>query len=280
MNWPTVRLSDICDTQYGYTASAQDVVAGPKFLRITDIMKPSIEWSSVPHCQIDEAKISKYCLRKGDIVVARTGYPGHAKLIRDDVDAVFASYLVRITIDESVANPQYIGHLLESPVYRRFVDSVKSGVAQANANARTLTLFPFQLPPLDTQTRIADILDQYDDLIKNNRRRIQLLEQSARLLYKEWFVHLRFPGHERATITDGVPEGWEKKLLGDVANITMGQSPKSIYYNEDGDGLPFHQGVTNFGVRFPSDKTYCRIQKRLAEPGDILFSVRAPVGEN
>ena len=105
-----------------------------------------------------------------------------------------------------------------------------------------------------------------------------MLEQAARLLYKEWFVHLRFPGHEHTQIIDGVPAGWGKKPLGEIADITMGQSPKSIYYNEEGNGLPFHQGVTNFGVRFPSHETYCTVQNRLAEPGDILFSVRAPVG--
>ena len=75
-----------------------------------------------------------------------------------------------------------------------------------------------------------------------------------------------------------MPEGWAKKPLSEIADITMGQSPKSIYYNKDGNGLPFHQGVTNFGVRFPSHQTYCTVQNRLAEPGDILFSVRAPVG--
>lgn len=135
-----------------------------------------------------------------------------------------------------------------------------------------------ELPPIRSQRRIASILSAYDDLIENNRRRIQLLEQAARLLYKEWFVHLRFPGYERAKIIDGVPEGWERKTLGEIADITMGQSPKSIYYNEDGDGLPFHQGVANFGVRFPSHQKYCAVQNRLANPGDILFSVRAPVG--
>ncbi|MGR9087930.1 MAG: restriction endonuclease subunit S, partial [Gammaproteobacteria bacterium] len=128
------------------------------------------------------------------------------------------------------------------------------------------------------QASIASILTAYDDLIENNRRRIQLLEQAARLLYKEWFVHLRFPGHEHTPIIDGVPEGWEKKPLSEIADITMGQSPKSIYYNNDGNGLPFHQGVTNFGVRFPSHETYCTVQSRIGEPGDILFSVRAPVG--
>jgi len=105
-----------------------------------------------------------------------------------------------------------------------------------------------------------------------------LLEEAARLLYREWFVHLRFPGHEHVRVVDGVPEGWEREPLSEIADITMGQSPKSIYYNEEGNGLPFHQGVTNFGVRFPSHQTYCTVQNRLAEPGDILFSVRAPVG--
>jgi type I restriction enzyme S subunit len=128
------------------------------------------------------------------------------------------------------------------------------------------------------QKQIVGLLSTYDDLIENNRRRIQLLEQSARLLYKEWFVHLRFPGHEHTKIIDGVPEGWERKMLSEIADITMGQSPNSTHYNVDGNGLPFHQGVSNFGVRFPSHETYCTVQGRIAEPGDILFSVRAPVG--
>lgn len=128
------------------------------------------------------------------------------------------------------------------------------------------------------QQRIATILSAYDDLIENNRRRIQLLEESARLLYKEWFVHLRFPGHEHVKIANGVPEGWERKALIDIADLVMGQSPKSEYYNEEGQGLPFHQGVTNFGERFVEHKIYCTVKNRIAEPGDILCSVRAPVG--
>ena len=75
-----------------------------------------------------------------------------------------------------------------------------------------------------------------------------------------------------------MPEGWEKRKLKEIANITMGQSPKSEFYNEDGNGLPFHQGVSNFSHRFPENKTYCTVNNRLAHEGDILFSVRAPVG--
>ncbi|RLB88582.1 MAG: restriction endonuclease subunit S, partial [Deltaproteobacteria bacterium] len=144
-------------------------------------------------------------------------------------------------------------------------------------------------PSLDEQTRISSLLSAYDELIENNRRRIQLLEKAARLLYKEWFVHFRFPacaasvaagrpGHEHVKIKNGLPEGWERKRLREIAEIIMGQSPKSKYYNEEGVGLPFHQGVTNFGFRFPTHKTYCTVKVRIAEPGDILLSVRAPVG--
>ena len=171
-------------------------------------------------------------------------------------------------------SPRFVYYKLQTLNLERF----NGGVSVPTLNRNVLDTLPVKIPKRTEQDRIASILSTYDDLIENNQRRIQLLEQSAQLLYKEWFVHLRFPGHEHVTITDGVPEGWLKKPLDEIADITMGQSPKSIYYNEDGNGLPFHQGVTNFGIRFPSHQKYCTMQNRLAEPGDILFSVRAPVG--
>jgi len=279
-NIVSVSLADIAESiQYGYTASASKTEIGPKFLRITDIVPHQIDYLTVPYCEIDEKNFAKFSLASGDIVIARTGATvGYAKLIRNDEPSVFASYLVRIRIDSDKADSGYVGRVVESELYKRFVRSRVGGAAQPNANAKVLSSFRLPLPKRAIQIRIASILSTYDDLIENNRRRIRLLEQAARLLYKEWFVHFRFPGHERIPVTNGVPEGWERKSLGEVANITMGQSPKSIYYNENGEGLPFHQGVTNFGIRFTSNRTYCTVQTRIAEPGDILFSVRAPVG--
>ncbi|HOP08519.1 MAG TPA: restriction endonuclease subunit S [candidate division Zixibacteria bacterium] len=273
-------LAEIAEfVQYGYTASASEHHVGPRFLRITDIVPSQIDWDSVPYCEIDEKARNKFSLATGDIVIARTGATvGYAKLIRNNPESVFASYLVRIRVDRQIADPGYVGRIVESDVYKQFVLSQVGGAAQPNANAKILSSFRLPIPDRSTQSRIVEILSAYDDLIENNRRRIQLLEQSARLLYKEWFVHLRFPGHEHTQIINGVPEGWEKKPLREIADVTMGQSPKSIYYNNDGNGLPFHQGVTNFGVRFPKHETYCTVQSRIAEPGDILFSVRAPVG--
>jgi len=277
---PVKSLAEVAESvRYGYTASASDRPVGPHFLRITDIVPSQIDWDSVPFCEIDEKGKDRFSLAPGDIVIARTGATvGYAKLIRDNPEAVFASYLVRIRVDPKHADSGYVGRIVESDVYKKFVMSRVGGAAQPNANAKVLSAFRLPIPERVTQARIVEVLSAYDDLIENNRRRIQLLEEAARLLYKEWFVHLRFPGHEHVDLIDGVPKGWQQKRLSEIADITMGQSPKSIYYNEDGNGLPFHQGVTNFGVRFPSHETYCTVQNRIAEPGDILFSVRAPVG--
>ena len=171
-------------------------------------------------------------------------------------------------------NPRFVYYLLHTLGLERY----DVGNSNPTLNRNHIHRLNISIPEYSIQERIVEILSAYDDLIENNRRRIHLLEEAARLLYREWFVHLRFPGHERVPVIDGVPEGWERVKLAEIADITMGQSPKSVHYNEDGNGLPFHQGVTNFGDRFPSHKTYCAVEARLAEPGDILFSVRAPVG--
>ena len=137
-------------------------------------------------------------------------------------------------------------------------------------------------PSMHVQRKIAAILSTYDDLIENNTRRIKILEDMAQTLYQEWFVHFRFPGHENVPMVESplgpIPQGWEVKQLSEMCDVLMGQSPKSEFYNQTGEGLPFHQGVTDFGQRFPTDRVYCTVQKRIAEVSDILFSVRAPVG--
>ncbi len=138
------------------------------------------------------------------------------------------------------------------------------------------------MPGLDIQHVVVQILGAIDDLIENNRRRIELLEQMAQAIYREWFVHFRYPGHEGAALVDSplgpIPEGWEVKPLASVASLTMGQSPLSKHYNSEGIGRPFHQGVSDFGEHFPSNRKYCSVKGRRAMGGDVLVSVRAPVG--
>jgi type I restriction enzyme S subunit len=135
-----------------------------------------------------------------------------------------------------------------------------------------------ELPDKETQHTIASILFQYDILINNYQQQIKLMDEASRRLFKEWFVDFHFPGYENVKITNGVPEKWESQSLGEIADITMGQSPKSEYYNIEKKGLPFHQGVGSYGVRFVNDTVYSSKITRLAPPNSILFSVRAPVG--
>ena len=162
-----------------------------------------------------------------------------------------------------------------------------TGVRTPILNKTAFSQLRIPIPPLPVQRRIASILDAYDDLIENNLRRIKILEQMAQTIYREWFVEFRAPGvqlrkataeEKKVTGKNVMPKGWEVKKLGDICRITMGQSPPSTAYNQVGKGLPFHQGATDFGDLFPTDRTYCTMTNRLAEEGDILLSVRAPVG--
>jgi type I restriction enzyme S subunit len=157
--------------------------------------------------------------------------------------------------------------------------SVSTGAATKFLTLTILNQTEIQVPPLRVQRRIVGILSAYDDLIEHNLRRIKILDEMTRAFYREWFVEFRFPGNVEGFVgADGAPSGWRQDTLKDIAVLVMGQSPKSEFYNSEGRGLPFHQGVSNFGDYFPTDRTYCTVDDRLAEEDDILFSVRAPVG--
>jgi type I restriction enzyme S subunit len=175
---------------------------------------------------------------------------------------------------------RFLYYLLKGNIME--ITSLGSGSVYAAINKSTIENLEIEIPSLHVQRKIAAILSAYDDLIENNTRRIKILEEMAETIYKEWFVKFHFPGHEKVKMMDlelgDIPEGWEVKRLGDVCIIMMGQSPSSKFYNTDGEGLPFHQGVKDFGTRFPTHKTYCTVDKRVAEKGDVLVSVRAPVG--
>ena len=177
-------------------------------------------------------------------------------------------------VDFKGNNPRFTAYLLRNTL--KNYQSQKAAVPGVDRNVlHTITV---RAPDINTQNRVTSILTAYDDLIENNRKRTAVLEEAARLLYREWFVHLRFPGHEHVKIVAGVPEGWTRRALVDLAEVVMGQSPKSQFYNDTGDGLPFHQGVTDYGFRFVSHRTYSTMVTKIAEAGDILVSVRAPVG--
>jgi type I restriction enzyme S subunit len=160
--------------------------------------------------------------------------------------------LVKLIPSEKV-NKRFLGILVESNVYKEFIQIIAGGSAQPNANAKDLTLFKFFLPPLPTQQRIASILSAYDDLIEVNNQRIKLLEQTARELYKEWFVRMRFPGYKQAKFVKGIPEDWEVKKLGDVIELAYGKALKEE--NREGGKFPVYgsSGIVGYHTSFISN---------------------------
>ena len=246
--WKKVKLGEVCDTQYGFTASTVQQDTGTQFLRITDIVPQLIDWNTVPYCQIQEKDREKYLLHKGDIVVARTGATvGYAKYIKEDVPAVFASYLVRLLVNSIDVDRHYVGLCVESNLFKEYIQSISNGSAQPNANAQMISSFEINLPPLSTQHRIATILSRYDSLIENYQKQIKLLEEVAQRLYKEWFIDLRFPGHENTKIIDGVPEGWEKKKLCELFSFVRGKSYTSKELSDEGTIMVNLKNIQSFG---------------------------------
>jgi type I restriction enzyme S subunit len=231
----------------------------------------------------DATRLAQHKLRKGDIVYGRRGDIGRRALITPKEDGwICGTGCLRISLGDTLLNPLFLYYFLGQPRVIEWIFNQAIGATLPNLNTEIIRSIQILYPSLQTQRKIASILSAYDDLIENNTRRVAILEEMAQSLYREWFVHFRFAGHEKKRLVESelglIPEGWEVVKLGDICFITMGQSPSSQFYNEIGDGLPFHQGVTDFGNLFPVDRMYCIVANRIAEAGDILFSVRAPVG--
>lgn len=197
-----------------------------------------------------------------------------------DIKACFPDSIVGFVPDETKVNSYFIKYYIDH--IKREMQSISQGTTQDNLSLDKIRTFKLKIPEKKIVDEITNVLLSYDNLIDNNNRRIAILEEMAQSLYREWFVKFRFPGHENTKFIDSplgkIPEGWGIKKHKDVCHLTMGQSPKSEFYNEKEDGLPFFQGVKDFGQRFPTVRIWCSKPTRLAEAGDVLFSVRAPVG--
>lgn len=205
---------------------------------------------------------------------------GYGALIPDDPNHVFLhnQRIGLVTIFNPIVDKYYLYWLMRTKFYQRTIAGASNGATVHHTSPDRILSFNWIFPSLDNQKKIASILSAYDSQIENNKKRIKLLEQMAENLYKEWFVRFRFPGYETAEFEGGVPKGWKRVSLREYANVIMGQSPESCFYNTEKLGLPFHQGCGSYGEFYLRDDIYSTEGKRIAEPNSIIFSVRAPVG--
>ena len=167
-----------------------------------------------------------------DLILAREAPAGNVAIVKDGQQVCLGQRTVHLRPDPQIVDPDFLCYLLLSPMHQALLLSAETGATAKHVNMKDIRKLPLMfLPEKTVQKRIASILTAYDDLIENNRRRIELLEQTARLLYKEWFVHFRFPGHEHVKIVDGVPEGWKTTKLAEVTQINSTTIPS----NYDGE---------------------------------------------
>lgn len=171
------------------------------------------------------AKLKRSQLAEKDVLItiagANVGKCGFVRARELPANTNQAVGIIRVKPD--IADARFIYYLFKNPKTYAMCQSVGGGqAAQPNINLTTLKNFKFLMPDLKHQERITQLIGAYDDLIENNKRRIALLEESARQLYKEWFVRFRFPGHEHVKIVDGVPEGWDRAQVGDLLTLQRG----------------------------------------------------------
>lgn len=237
MKWEKVAIKDICIGIYdGPHATPPLSDTGAIFLGISNFNNGRLDFSDIRY--ISEDDLPKWTKRvipqKNDIVFSYEATLNLYAIIPEGFRGCLGRRMALLRVDETKAYYKFLYYYFYSDAWRATVnENIVLGATVDRIPLIKFPDFPVELPPLETQHRIADILSAYDDLIENNQKQIKLLEEAAQRLYKEWFVDLRFPGHENTKIVDGLPEGWQYEKLGDLVKTTSGGTPsrrKSEYY--------------------------------------------------
>ena len=243
MNWQTVALKDCCQTitDGDHQAPPQNDKGIP-FITISNIISNNIDFTETMYVQesyynsLDDKRKAK----KGDILYSVVGSFGIPVFIKHDKKFVFQRHIAILRPNLSLLEPRFLFYTMLSRDFFVMADTVAIGAAQRTISLTALRNLKIKLPPLQIQRHIINILSAYDDLIENNQKQIKLLEEAAQRLYKEWFVDLRFPGHENTRIVDGVPEGWEKFPFSSKVSIMSGGTPKTTNKSFYEGEIPFY----------------------------------------
>jgi len=231
----------------------------------------------------------RYCAHVGDIVLATRqqsdnlpilGMPAIIPNELSEKKIIIGANLYRVDNESDFSN-EYIYWLLKTPLYVNHIRSCQSGTTVRMITKANIEDFRFKAPGRKERDRISHFLKSLDEKIEVNRRINDNLEQQAQALFKSWFVDFE-PFRDQPFVESElgmIPQGWRVGTLSDLANITMGTSPSGTSYNVSGEGEVFYQGRAEFGYRFPHRNLFTTEPKRYAEEGNILLSVRAPVGD-
>ncbi len=234
MKWEKVKLSEV--TEYitdGDHQPAPKSDSGVLFVKIKDIQDNRLTFDNalfVPqeyYNRLPKNRKAEY----GDTLYTVVGSYGIPAFVNHNIPFCFERNIALLHPNNRVI-PKYLYYAVNNRIFYGNANNIANGSAQKLIPLSKLAGMEISVPPIERQETIVNILSAYDDLIENNQKQIKLLEEAAQRLYKEWFIDLRFPGHENVKIVDGVPEGWERMVLSEVTSILKrGISPK---YSDNG----------------------------------------------
>ncbi|MDH0611948.1 MULTISPECIES: restriction endonuclease subunit S [unclassified Agrobacterium] len=281
MKWQSIRFGDAYSepSRNGVYKSKEHHGVGSKIVNMGELFRYDfIDRQEMARLQMSDDELSKSGLRSGDLLFGRRSLveagAGKCSLVTNlDEDTTFESSIIRVRVKRDVLDPRFLFYWFKSPSGRGRIRAIVSGVNVKGIRGSDLQNIVVEHPNLPTQQRIASMLSAYDNLIENNRRRIALLEEAARLLYREWFVHFRFPGHETAKVADGLPEGWSRPKLGDVCSTNKkshkaGKLPPRLRYIDIGS---VSTGRVDQATEMAAEEAPGRA-RRIAEEGDTIWS--------
>ena len=280
-NWDMVRLGDVCTIRRG--SSPRPILnyinsfSGMPWVKIADATEDSSRHINKTNQFIKETGVCKSVIvEKGDLILSNSGTAGLPKFmnIRACIHDGWQVFIGYNGITKEFLY-YYLLHIRASLLHNAYDSTMK------NLTLDMLREYRFFLPPLLEQESIALTLSCLDDKIELNAQMNKTLEEMAQAIFKSWFVD--FDPFKDGEFEDSelgkIPKGWKVGKLSDIADIVMGQSPEGTSYNEEGNGEIFYQGRGEFNWRFPTQRLFTTEPKRMAEIGDILMSVRAPVGD-
>jgi type I restriction enzyme S subunit len=304
-DWDVVTLGDLFTEDRGIAVGVMypgdHDPAGVPLIKAGDLNGSII--NPQPDFRISREKHREYrrtTLEGGELLMTLVGNVGQCAVVPQRMAGWNVARAVAVMRLANVSDTYFAQQCLLSRPLKHLMDVWSNTTVQATLNLKEIRQLPLPWPPKKCRDAIAGIGKALDDKIELNRRTNATLEAMARALFKSWFVDFDpvrakldgrapvgldpataalFPDSFQESSLGEIPKGWEEGKVVESFNLTMGQSPPGDTYNEEGNGLPFYQGRTDFGFRFPTRRIYCSAPTRFAKTGDTLVSVRAPVGD-
>lgn len=282
MSWQQKPLEDLADFCLGKMLD-QNKNKGEllPYLANVNVRWGEFDVNDLRQMRFEPGETQRYGLKPGDIVMCEGGEPGRCALWKDQVPGMMLQKALHRIRPHADLDSSFLFYVFLKKGRNNEFSGLFTGATIKHLPKEKLAKVVISFPELPVQRRIVEILSAYDDLIENNRRRIGLLEAAARLLYREWFVHFRFPGHEHVKITNGLPEGWTKRPLGQMATkIGSGATPRGGEATYLISGISLIRSLNVYddyfeaeGLAFIGDTQAAALDNVAVQSQDILLNI-------